>query len=168
MKRILCLIFLSTMLMNIGCNKNSDKTTIDYYITTTNSTTIEFLSFSLLNVRAYRNNTNRTIYIDPVDLFFTTNPNEQPDTVYLGSSEIEHGIVDAYDYWITNGQCSINGSIINLIDKENHESNTTHTQISIAEGEAIKVIFTLDTDESIIMTPNRDFKLLPKIRVATK
>lgn len=166
MKQILYFVFLVAILMHFGCTKYPEQTAIDYYITSTKSNSIEFLSFSLLNVKAHLNNTNLSVYLDPVDLFFHTSSSDQPDTIYLGRSAIEPGIIEGYDYWITNGRCLYSGFILNLLNKEHFESIASPANILIKEGEVKKIIFTIDTDESIVMTSNRDFKLLPKIHVA--
>lgn len=158
------IILLGTTIFG-ACRKGQEKATVEYYITATQSESIEFVGFSLQSFRAYQANAFVSVYVEPANLFFITSIGSRLDTFYLGSSEIDPGIIEGYDYWTLHAYASINGLTFNLLDKEYFESNAASADISIREGEVKKVLFTINTDESITMLANRDFKFLPKIHV---
>lgn len=167
MRTKICIYVLLGILIFSSCRKEQEKALIEYYITTKQSRVFKFLSFSLLWTRAHKENTYRSVYLDPIDLFFNTDSEYSPDTIYLGSSEIEPGIIEGYDYWIVNGRCAIDQFIFNLLDKAYYESNASTCNILVKHGEIKKILFVVDVDESVVMTPNRDFKFLPKIHVVS-
>ncbi len=151
-----------------GCQKDNPKTSIDYYITANQSEEYDLLSFNLLWTSADTKGTSRSVYLEPIHLAFNTLPSSTPDTIYLGQSDIEPGLINAYSFWITEGHTLWRGRYVKLQDKEYYESNKAPAGFSIKEGEIKKVIFVAQVDSSIIKLPNHTFKLLPKMQVVTE
>ncbi|HMN91518.1 MAG TPA: hypothetical protein PKE68_15965 [Saprospiraceae bacterium] len=126
------------------------------------------LSFKLLWTSAHTKGTNRSVYLEPVSLVFNTFPSSTPDTIYLGQSDIEPGVIDAYTFLIAEGRSLWQGRSVTLQDKEYYESNKATAGFSIEEGKIKKVIFVVQVDSSIIKLSDHTFKLLPKIQVVTE
>jgi hypothetical protein len=156
------------ILLLSGCWKEPENAVIEYYITANQSEEYDLLSFNLLWTSADTKGANRSVYLDPIHLAFNTLPSSTPDTIYLGRSDIEPGIINAYSFWITEGHSLWRGRYVKLQDKEYYESNEAPAGFSIKEGEIKRVLFVVQVDSSIIKLSDHPFKLLPKIKVVTE
>jgi hypothetical protein len=169
MKKIIHFLCLSAALVWFtGCQKEYPKTSIDYYITANQSEEYNLLSFNLLWTTALTKGALTSVYLDPAPLAFDTSQGSMQDTVYLGQSDIEPGLIDAYTFRITGGRGLWQGQSVILRDKEYYESNEAPAGFTIQEGEIKKVLFVVNVDSSIIRYPDRTFKLLPRIEVVAE
>jgi len=169
MKKLIHFLWLSAALVWFtGCQKEYPKTSIDYYITANQSEEYSLLRFLFLRPKARADDGDRAVYLDPSMLTFDTAPGSLSDTIYLGQSDIEPGAIKSYILWVTGGRAVWRGNDITLLDKEYYEYDIAPADFTIQEGETKKVLFVVQVDSSIIMLPDRTFKLRPKIAVVAE
>lgn len=167
MKKIIHFMYLSAALVWFtSCQK--PPTNIDYYITTNQSEEYTSLKFNVIAVLAIKKEEFRTVYLNPISLAFDTSQGGVPDTIYLGQSDTEPGVIDAYKFEIYGGHSEWQGHSVTLRNKEYYESNEAPAGFTIQEGETKKVLFVVNVDSSILRYPDRTFKLLPRIEVVAE
>jgi len=104
----------------------------------------------------------RTVYLDRQELSLTTDGSQEP--IFLGSSEIEPRKIYGYNFSFSLVSVSKNGNIIEVRSKNYDESNKVENEFSLKAGEVKKIIFKINTDESITILANDELKFLAKIQ----
>jgi hypothetical protein len=151
-----------------SCSESIESPIIEYYITATASSKYESLKITFDHTRAYQEGSEsgttaiRTVYLDKQDLSLTTDGNQEP--VFLGASEIEAGKIYGYDFSFSFIAVTRNGVEVAVRQKDYNESNKVEKEFSLSPGEVKKIIFEINTNESISVLTNNDLKFLAKIQ----
>lgn len=170
MKRGLLLIF-ALVLFGFGlssCTQPIELPVIEYYITASPSSSYESLNITFDYTRAYQEGTDagttaiRTVYLDQQTLSLITDGSQEP--ILLGSSEIEAGKIYGYDFSFSFIGVTESGVDVPVQQKDYNESNKVEKEFSLSPGEVKKVIFEIDTDNSISTVANNELKFLAKIQ----
>ena len=141
------LLFCTLILSVSACNKeDEDKATINYYMTSTVSTTFSHIQFRFDYIRAIYNDGKSSTLL-------TINPQlinldlKYPSEVFLGTSQIATDEIDGYDFRISEVRVVKDQDTINLVQPLEY-SNYANADLNLSKGEIVNINLVLDVDAS--------------------